>query len=734
MPVNSQFLQISKYALVEYIYSDEIITTTQARCLRLQNKYTNTYQFLNGAQAYKRTGNILDRSASRLGTTVQSWAYHDIDAPIPIIQKDANFVLEDLTASLVANQNYDTIRVHFLAGYTFPGLEGLITEVQFNEWTASGLNSRPFTAAAYVYLKSEPLVTFATDPIFIGDRYFDRYIEFKIPSLYSVNLDFWSSPGAPNTFGYNYTFNNVGFLKTSQISVNVYEVNSISEVNGNKFLNTGTSYNGSYNQQDEYSYLGAVIKENAENDYIEYYPSYHGGFIEDYINLLNETGSWVVINQLLVTEQVANSFFKTADVTMLQEDNFDQPGVYRPIIRNASAAFSYTIEYIVRLLNKVNNQEIVRRSTFTSTDAKKYGLQLEKINALEGFRPIKVYNKIVKADEIPGPALSFGAPRFITQNNYINNYYDVNYISVDSTSDISAEVGQIVYPQGKNLFYMNPFDNYVKFKLFTKSKDRKQNVTMDLASTGMNVRLSFIFDDKSQIFIDPTQDIQAANPGAGEILFKIESETAIKLIGGTTRNYYLVNSSLEGDDVLIYTGKFEDTALRDISQISIRNNEDITSLLDGQIQSLQTLVQSTQALPTTNGVSIVTSTSNGATETTTTTTGVGPTGTTLVSLVTSSPQQTSLDRSNALLTLESEKSRVFVSEQSQGVISAINEAANKLNGAAFLNIPDVPGVTPSLSTLNWNTIAPVVVNPSSQEIPVTSIIRNPSNTSQQEAL
>ena len=93
MPSISQFAQISDYALVEYIYESEAISTTQARCLRLENKYTNTYQFLNNAQAYGRTKNVLDRSASRLGVDAKTWAYQDIDSPIPIIVKDSNFFL-----------------------------------------------------------------------------------------------------------------------------------------------------------------------------------------------------------------------------------------------------------------------------------------------------------------------------------------------------------------------------------------------------------------------------------------------------------------------------------------------------------------------------------------------------------------------------------------------------------------------------------------------------------------
>ena len=708
MPATSQYIQITDYALVEYIYTDETITTTQARCLRLQNKYTNTYQFLNNAQAFKRTANILDSSASRLGTDAKVWAYHDIDSPVPIIQQDNKFVLTDVTANLLSNQKYDTVRVHFLAGYTFPGLDGVITEIQFNEWTATGLNPRPFTAAANVFLKSEPNVTFSTNPIFIADRYFDRYIEFKIPSLYSVNLDFWTSPTATNTIGYQYTFGNVGFLQGSQISINLYEINSISESNGNRYLNTGTTWNSSVNQQDEYSFVGAVVKENSEYDFIEYYPTFQGGFIEDYINLLNETGQWVVINQLTVYEQVGTNFIKTSDVTILQEENFDQPSVYRPVLRNAAAVYSYSIEYIMRLVNKVSNKEIVRRSTFSSTDVKKYGYQLERINALEGFRPIKVYNKIVKTDESPAPSVSFGTPRIVTQIRYVNNYFDVNYISVDSTTEIdSTEIGQIVYPQGTNVFYMNPFDNFVKFKIFTKSKDKKQNVTLDLASNGMDAKLSFVFDDKSQIFLDPVQDITVANPGSGEVLFKVDSETAVKLLGGNARSYFLVNKTAEGNDVLMYTGKFESVELRKTSETAVQQNQLIVSQLESKINDLKKIQENLTVSITSPETATGVTGATGAT---------GATG--------GSPATNVAEEQAAVNAASTAEGIVTVTAESAGITEAITEAAGS-SKPVKINIPEVPGVTTSLESANFSNVRPKVENPSGG--PISVKIRKPND-------
>jgi alkylation response protein AidB-like acyl-CoA dehydrogenase len=53
MAGTSTYLQLSSYALVEYIYSTETIVTSKARTLRLYNGYTKEYpaeKFLRDAK------------------------------------------------------------------------------------------------------------------------------------------------------------------------------------------------------------------------------------------------------------------------------------------------------------------------------------------------------------------------------------------------------------------------------------------------------------------------------------------------------------------------------------------------------------------------------------------------------------------------------------------------------------------------------------------------------------
>jgi hypothetical protein len=699
MPATSSYIQIADYALLEYIYESQPVSTSQARPLRIYNNYSNQYQFLNSTQATSLTANVLDFSAVRMGRESTKWAYLDMDTVTPVIQIDPNIKLLDLTSSLVPTINYDRVRLHFVSGFDFPGIDGVILEMKWNEWNINGTGGRIFTPAAQVYVKGEERIEFNTIPLFVGDRLYDRYIEFSIPSLADVNFDFWNSPTATNTFGYQYTFDNVGFSQESQISATLYEINSTSTERGNRYFITGENYTTSFNSSDLYSYINAVIQENPEFDYIEYYPTWNGQFLEDYINLLNAGGGdWVVVNQLELYEQLGTTFVKTFSMTSLQDTAFNAPAAYRPIVRNASLALSYTVEYTMRLLNKVNGQEIIRKATYTSTDPKKYGPVLQKINVLEGFRPVRVYNKIVNtsSDTIQASVQYIGTPTVMTQNVYVNSYYDVNYISVDSTTDISTVLGETVYPQGMNTIFINKFDNYVKFKIFTKSADRKQNVSLDLASTGMNVKLAFIFDDQSKIYIDPTQDMNAADPGAGEVMFRLDDTVTTKLLGGKQREYYIVNKNDKGDEVLIYAGKFADQ--KDRAKIMSEESSTALSQLDQKIttlKNLQTNLTSVQGAVT----STVAADVNAAT-------------------ATSSTSNTALAESEAEKISQSQADQSTVTSNAAGIKDAIQQAANS-GQIKNLNIPDIPGVTPFVGANINNALTPKVIKPSSPGTKVT---------------
>ena len=101
MPGTSSYIQISRYALLEYQYNSELIqfsgTVPSAGGVRLENKYTGSYQFLNNDQSVNLTGNVLDRSAGRMNPIGNKWAYFDIDVSMPIFKTNSKYKLRTFT-------------------------------------------------------------------------------------------------------------------------------------------------------------------------------------------------------------------------------------------------------------------------------------------------------------------------------------------------------------------------------------------------------------------------------------------------------------------------------------------------------------------------------------------------------------------------------------------------------------------------------------------------------------
>lgn len=716
MPGTSSYIQISRYALLEYQYNSEAIPVSaspgSAGAIRLENKYTGTYQFLNTSQSVQLTGNVLDRSAGRMNPVGNRWAYFDIDTSIPIFQTNSNFVVTDLSATLspLAGK-YDTARLHILSGFDFPGLDGLILQIQWKQWLLnSSVGNTLFDACNHVYLKGEQQIQFNANPLFLGDRLYDRYIDVKIPSLYDVNQDFWNSPTATNTIGYNYTFNNVGFLQNSQILATLYEIDSTETENGNLYLLSGNSYKTAFNAADNYSQLGLVIKEDEENDYIEYYPTWNGAFIETYINDLNSVGGdWVVINQIEVYEQVGTSTRRTANMTMLQDSNFDQPMVYRPVIMNAAVAFSYTIDYTMRFFNRVDNTEIIRKSSYTSTNVKKYGRQLEKINVLQGFAPVKVYNKIVQMTSEDTQNLSgINFPKeVVTQLVVTPVFYDTNYLSLDSTTDLSQTLGQTVWPQGTNTIFLGAFDNMVKFKIFTLSPDKKENVSFDMSAFIGNVALAFDTTDGNKLYIDYYNDINLANPAMGEVVFRVDSATAVKILASDDKDFYILNRT--NPETVIYTGKWENITKKTTAQIATANMQ--LENLQTQISTAQSKLASIQQNISSAGTTI-----NGGMQNNNVTE-------TLTAAANTSPANASLNAEAQSQQIISQEEQANLSQQQAATQNAIEQAAT--SGKININIIDIPGVTPNLGSNPQISIKPLVENPADPTVGYNSI-NNPA--------
>jgi len=102
----------------------------------------------------------------------------------------------------------------------------------------------------------------------------------------------------------------------------------------------------------------------------------------------------MIFHQIVVSEQIGNQFNVSSEQTFTQTDDFDLPTLFRPIILNSSVAVSYAINYTMRLYNRADNTQIIKKARLVSYDPKKYGRRLMKLNLGTVPTIAKVYNKL----------------------------------------------------------------------------------------------------------------------------------------------------------------------------------------------------------------------------------------------------------------------------------------------------------------------------------------------------
>lgn len=571
---SSFYLQLAPYLLLEYTYggSDSTYLSSQVKLARIKNAYLDgQVQLLNTSPSQAITQNVLDTSASNLGG--YKWAFLDKDVPVPYISQDANLVYDDLSSLLPSLfVTYDRVRIHILSGYRLDDIQGLIIQLYGKEAQTSKIS----VLANNVYLNSDDRDILNPRPILLGEKMYDRYIEVLIPSVKEINSDFYANPTNPISLGYQYTSNNRGFLYETAIYVKVFEIDNVEDKNGNLFLYTGRDYVVNVNQEDTYSQLNANVQEATDGDYFIYYPTYKGNFIEDFISELDAAGgNYVVINDIDVYEQIGLDNVLSFSFSQVQQGGFDSPLEFRPIIKNSQSAVSFSIDYTVRIFNRDNGFQLIRKASTTSFSPKKYGKQLEKITLAQQSFPLKVYNKIAGASEI-----SFNSPEANTSGFntvYVPVFYEAKNITTqvksvlaEGADPISPDFGsEVIFGQGDARIYLSDFDSYYKFSV--SQYDTSKNSTTKINLMAGDIQIVFK-DLVGNMLKYPVQDSTPENSRAeGELVFKIPGDVAKKVLGANptmTKNFYLISSTPGASDTILYTGSVD--TINNISKESSR--------------------------------------------------------------------------------------------------------------------------------------------------------------------
>lgn len=576
----SRFINLSSYCIVEYQFEQlTSLNFYNEDFTFVENNITGEHQIFNTDASYNTLKNIQDLSVVSIGNN--SYAYLDSE-------KIPNYLAYNtqLTSTTLSGYNVvmDKVRFHFVAGFDFDNFKALILSITNTENT--GINC----TFANILLAPETiaqLIIFNPKPLFLSNAIYDRYVDIYVPSIKNINSDFVTAPIPGITFAAAITPSQsgpVGFIYNNPITVSLLEC-------GNKktiYTNTPVTYDSyevteaylaTVSQTNEFDNVGANVAESLVGDYLEFYLTFNSAFPGELISILdkrNPNDDWIIVHQLSVFEQVGSAFINTSRLVFFQEDSYDEPNVFRPVLKYAHEAISMSVDYIARLTNRRNGEQIIREASFNLVSPKKYGRSLINLPLLEKPQSQKIYNKIVKnsfdatslfIEPVPvgkQPGVTLTTPTQTTEvvrTEFIPIFFNNNNISISNINSMIQSTDsseEVIFAPGKLRFILSPFDNVLKLKVFTEatlSNAENPLVSLDLNVNSAKYRLVFE-TNTGKIAIDNVNDSNQENLSTGQVTFNIAKNDSESIIGSSIRTVYVVSVSQDGRETLMYNGEW----------------------------------------------------------------------------------------------------------------------------------------------------------------------------------
>lgn len=526
----SLMIAINDYCVLEYIYrdgvNDEIFDTNQQKIQTIYNAYLGFKTTINNGDYQRiKTGNIQDNSAVIVADG--SYVHLDRDGR-NYTDVDTNISVSNAVFPVVRNVIYETIKIHILAGYNFQDISGFIVSVYMK--LASGSDAY---LCNFTYLREDiDNLYFNVKPLKLSDKVYDKYVQVKIPSVSWMLEEQLANIDPSNRFS-NVCFNedlkvqNVFYCDFKFIESEKYQ-------SGYRYLYISGLKNLVLDMDNSSNLLGANITE-----YLNYFtvnPTWNGQNIEDYIYKLNSLAGnkYFIIHEIRVVEQYGSSFIETSNHSFVQTGNYDQPYEFRPVIKNSDgSAFSFSIDYTVRLINSVDGRSIFAEGSSTSTNINKYSKNNVLLNVGNTTEPFKVYNK-----EFKQTANVIDRSNSIIQNKIVTYFVDRSTIQFNAAGTAAAVIK------------FSPFISIINFSVV----DANGNAA-DISYLN-NPQLSIVKDDGNKVYINEYVDINF-DKTKGSIAFKFSNTTYNQIKQITNKVYYIVNRDVNGDEVMIYSGTFE---------------------------------------------------------------------------------------------------------------------------------------------------------------------------------
>jgi hypothetical protein len=220
----------------------------------------------------------------------------------------------------------------------------------------------------------------------------------------------------------------------------------------------------------------------------------------------------------------------------------------------------------MRLVNKTNQNQIIRRSSFSSLDVNKFGRENNVITLTTGAYAQKVYNKVVQAPNVLSPIgvnptvaapIEKKVPVFYKDNNISVTQEN---ITIDKDGNVVSETSSpssaTVYGQGNAKILIDPFDNFYKFTVYVL----RDGTTLEILDLGTSLTYYMVFIDNSgqEVRIENIKNkTNISNPSAGQVAFKLVDTNSKKVLGFSSRGFYIISRTPDGIETKLYSGTWQ---------------------------------------------------------------------------------------------------------------------------------------------------------------------------------
>jgi len=542
----SKYITLNDYCLLEYEFNkDNTKINYFGLSPRVVTTDLGTKEYFNGDAALGITNNILPLTAIPTNSQRSTW-YLDSSS----YNTTYYAVFDNINQITINSYEHDIIKLHLVSGYNFDDVGGYLLQIRAQDNSLNYVDLANFCYAKQPQTLGSNVIKFSSNTLFLGNRYYDKYIELKIPSIQVLGAN---TPSSDLGVALNVKALSDVYISYSVIDQIINDTFNITEILNIQLPVTSVADN-----------FNCFIAESTNGDYIEFYATWNNSIIGDYIgdiesgriklytsnnpndNYENFSDSygvgarrWVLMHEITVYENIpSGTSLLTQKYAFTQEDNYSSANYFRPVIKNADIAASYIIQYTCRLMNRMDGTQIIRKASFASTDPKKYGLRFTRLN-MDNIIPYKVFNKLDA--EKPNIISNTGADKI----KYVKVYYD----SVNVMLNVLNEI----MPQGTGPLFLKSNDSTYKFK-FEKLDTNGDRVNVDL-SGAYNYALVFKLADNNKIEVGPTYSTNM-NTTIGEIEFKLMTDQINTLLAQTNNNFSIIVKNPDGTSYTFYEGLF----------------------------------------------------------------------------------------------------------------------------------------------------------------------------------